>query len=592
MEFLPVLRHFFALIQSSCKVVTRRRRRLAALDEAARLGSCHCAGRCWADSTHWLAEPETSVSPSDALVSCFDPGSRASGRAPRVTAEHRVHGCPPDMKRSTAHRARLLARWVEFALALVLVALALGGCVSGAPASDDGTHARRESIAEGAFFPLRVDHAKIIDAEGRQVILRGLQHHALQDVGYGGREVEDADHARVAAWGFSVWRMAISWSRLEPTRGVFDDRYVDEVRHQLDLAYAAGLGVILEWHQDLWGRCAVAADDPDRSSANGAPDWTCPSGWKPRLLGSFALFDRLWSNEDGLLDAYEVAFGHLAEAVGAHPAVVGWEPMNEPGGAVSSFETRLLYPAMRRIAPWLRRRGARGLMFVDAPIARGESLLMTTEDLRSVDSDAVFAPHLYSGWLSLYRGKRRVDDSRKELDFELAAEQARAVGLPLWNGEWGVNLTIEGALDDLWTHVGLEDRYAIGSSYWSFSRVYPEPSNALAVTDGAQAILDADRRERSDVVNALARPYPRQIPGRLDRFSFSRDSRTLEIVLAADPDGGPLVIVAPVRHFGSCMDVRVRGGNAAVDVRPEAGRVLVAFDDAATYTVTVAPCQR
>ena len=497
------------------------------------------------------------------------------------------------MSSSSEHRRRAPYYFalLKVAVRFLLVAAAMGGCVD-APVSDDGTHFRRQPIAEGAFLPLHVDHQRIVDAAGRQVILRGLQHHALQDVGYGGREVEKADHARVAAWGFSVWRMAISWSRLEPARGVFDDRYVDEVRHQLDLAHAAGLGVVLEWHQDLWGRCAVAADDPDRASANGAPDWTCPIAFKPRLLGHFALFDRLWSNEDGLLDSYEAAFGHLAEALGEHPAVVGWEPMNEPGGAVSSFETRLLYPALRRIAPELRRRGARGLMFIDAPIARSEALLMNTEDLRPIDPDAVFAPHLYTGWLSLYRGKRRVDDSRKELDFELAAEQARAVGLPLWNGEWGVNLTIEGALEDLWTHVGLEDRYAVGSSYWSFSRVFSRPSDGLAVTDGAQALLHEDRRERSDVVDALARPYPRQVPGRLERFSFSRDSRTLEIVVVAEPGGAPLVIVAPMRHFGSCIDVRVRGGSAAVDVRPEAGRVLVSFDTSATYTVTLTPCQR
>lgn len=37
--------------------------------------------------------------------------------------------------------------------------------------------------------------------------------------------------------------------------------------------------------------------------------------------------------------------------------------------------------------------------------------------------------------------------SFKTADFAMAIEQAEGFDLPLWNGEWGVNLTVPGAIE-------------------------------------------------------------------------------------------------------------------------------------------------
>lgn len=179
-----------------------------------------------------------------------------------------------------------------------------------------GPAGHRADIDEGPFLPLETDGLHILDAAGRQVILRGLQHHELQDVDYIGREVLPEDYPLIASWGFTVLRMAISWSRIEPERGSYDSAYLDEIITDMDRAHNAGLTVILEWHQDLWARCSQDEDSEMRPNANGAPDWTCPEDFEFSLLGHWDLFDRLWANEDGLMDSFLEAWGVVIDAPG------------------------------------------------------------------------------------------------------------------------------------------------------------------------------------------------------------------------------------------------------------------------------------
>lgn len=232
------------------------------------------------------------------------------------------------------------SRWTP----LLLGALGVGACGPSAPTFHDGLNApaaNRSSLDEGPFLPLDTRDGRIVDAAGRQVLLRGVEHHALQDVVYVGREVVPADYPLIASWGFTTVRMAISWSRLEPSRGQYDDGYVAEIRAAMDACRAARLGVVLEWHQDLWGKCAL-----DTNTANGAPDWTCPT--PPPAVG--ALFDRLWQNQDGLFDAFLAGWGHVLDALGNHPALAGLDVFNEPAGTAQSpaLERDVVYPAYAR----------------------------------------------------------------------------------------------------------------------------------------------------------------------------------------------------------------------------------------------------
>lgn len=453
--------------------------------------------------------------------------------------------------------------------------------------------ARRASLDEGPFLPLAARDGLIVDAAGRQVILRGVQHHALQDVAYQGREVLPEDYLLIASWGFTTLRMAISWSRIEPGRGSYDDTYLDLVRAAMDLAQGAGLTVILEWHQDLWARCSQDPASRFAMNANGAPSWTCPASYVPSALGYLELFDRLWANADGLMDSFLAAWGHVIERLGDHPALVGYDVLNEPQSQTGSpaFERDLLLPAYRRLVPAMRARGARGLLFLESPGIRNETQEMYAEPLGALGPDLAYAPHLYSSWFWLFAVEQPVRREVKERDFRLAEEQARALGMPLWNGEWGVNLNTPSALADLDLHVGFEDAYRIGSSYWAFNRAVPGQGDDSI--SGGQSLLDEQRRPRQAVVDRLSRPYPIQTPGTLERLSYSLASRLLEIELTASGSASPLVLYAPRRHLSERPCLAVQGqGDWRWDERPERERILVRFQSPGRYRVVLAPCPR
>ncbi len=474
------------------------------------------------------------------------------------------------------------------------------GCGEVEPAGDGikASGGTRGALSPGAFLPLSTTRTALVDAAGRQVILRGLQHHSLQDVDYYGRQVTPGDYPLMASWGFTTLRVATSWSKIEPKKGQYNAAYLQQIKGVMDQAHKAGLTVILEWHQDLWGRCAADKTSSFAVNANGAPDWTCPPGFKPTsTLDSWTVFDNLWANKGGLQDAFIAAWLRVLKEVGSHPALLGLDVINEPQGTGGSpaLERDKLFPAWRRIVPALRKGGAKGLFFLDATIMRNETLEMYTEPLDTIGPDLVYAPHLYSGWLLMYVLNRPVPADEKRRDFKAALKQAAALRLPMWNGEWGVNLNLGTSLQDLWTHVSMEDEYMVGSSYWAFQKAVPGQGDASI--SGAQAIKDKDGKVRQEVVDRLSRPYPIQTPGTLQKLEYTKGPAgprggTLTVKLKIDKaTTAPMVLYAPERHLTKRMCLEVKGAGAWVwDHHEKKEHVLVRFDTVGDFTVTLKPC--
>jgi len=451
-----------------------------------------------------------------------------------------------------------------------------------APAENQGT------LDEGPLLPLTTRNGRIIDAAGRDTILRGVEHHALQDVDYTGRDVQPSDYALIASWGFTTLRMAISWSSIEPTQGQYDDGYIGQIISAMDLAFGAGLTVILEWHQDLWGRCSQAGQLIPSNLANGAPDWTCPSG----MPATGALFDGLWNNQNGLFDAFLAAWGHVLDMVGNHPALAGVDVFNEPSGTAQtpSLERDYVYPAYRQIVPAIRAHGMNGLVLLDAPLSRDDDTSLYTEPLDDLGAGVVFAPHLYTSWIDLYIFQQPIPAAVKTQDFAAAVSQAAALDLPIFDGEWGVNLDLPSAVQDLETQVGLEDSSLIGSSYWAFDRTVP--ANGNPSISGAQSILDENGNPREDVVDCISRPYAMQIPGTLVSNTYDFNAHSLVVTLDVDTSiTAPLVLYAPTRLLSPAICLSVTGpGGWTFDYHPDLEHVLVSFDASGQYVVTLAQC--
>ncbi|MBN2217417.1 MAG: cellulase family glycosylhydrolase, partial [Pirellulales bacterium] len=217
---------------------------------------------------------------------------------------------------------------------VVAAAIVLLGASRGASAGQ----ACEEVAPPGAASTfLRVEGDRFVDAEGRQVLLHGMNVISKsKQEGYLSWHRRE-DFAKMRAWGMNCVRLGILWDAVEPKPGQYDDAYLDRVAQRVAWAADHGLFVILDMHQDLYSV----------RYGNGAPDWaTLDEGkshkqgsvWSDAYLVSPAVqtaFDNFWANAPtpdgiGIQDHYAAAWRHVAGRFADCPNVLGYDLMNEP----------------------------------------------------------------------------------------------------------------------------------------------------------------------------------------------------------------------------------------------------------------------
>ncbi len=137
--------------------------------------------------------------------------------------------------------------------------------------------------------PLRADRGRFIDAEGRDVLLRGVNLGGDCKTPYpnGGTHIptDFADHrtisfigrpfpladadahlSRLRRWGFNCLRLVTTWEAIEHAgSGLYDEAYLDYYAEIARLAGDYDFYVFVDFHQDAWSRM---------SGGDGAPGWT------------------------------------------------------------------------------------------------------------------------------------------------------------------------------------------------------------------------------------------------------------------------------------------------------------------------------
>ncbi len=187
-------------------------------------------------------------------------------------------------------------RPVACAAGVLAIAMVLGAC---SRSSDDradtasttapGPTTASEPSARPSLVDLRPLHVvdqRIVDDRGRQVLLRGANVNALGEYAQADPAAEptapvtDEDWDAMAAHGFSVVRLIMSWSRLEPERGEIDRSYIRNVARPVQAANDRGIYVVLDVHQDAWSMYSATPEGtacpPGTEAAigwDGAPEW-------------------------------------------------------------------------------------------------------------------------------------------------------------------------------------------------------------------------------------------------------------------------------------------------------------------------------
>lgn len=440
------------------------------------------------------------------------------------------------------------------------------------------------------------------DEYGRHLIPHGLNmvHKTSAELPW--REKDFAFARRI---GSTLIRLGVIWAYLEPEPGRIDSAYVEQVRQCLDWAHKWHLRIYLDMHQDCYSYNLEeygAAVNPDalewQAIADGLPHENPGSVWSDAYLQSPAvkrMFDNFWANRSapdgvGLQNHYAFAWRELADRLGDHPALVGYDLINEPHpgtvgervmsrvllrGAVALLLTRgrLVRSVDEMISLWMDpeerslltdvlsdpARFRRIMRAGERRLHRAERSLLApfyervTQAIRDVDPSRLIMTEPFSGeFMGMRSSLRRphaagdqsawvphaydiVVDTDNESGFSEQrlggivngqSADARRRGDPCLIGEWGAFRVGYGTQAMADSHVQLFETHLLGDSYWCYEAETPIP-------------LDAP------YIGGLHRPFVVAAAGTVIRIVSSKN-RSFTIQWEHDPSvSAPTVVYIP-----------------------------------------------
>ena len=394
------------------------------------------------------------------------------------------------------------------------------------------------------------------DSAGRAWILRGVNLAGAHKNAPYTDAFTQADYVRLHDdWGMTGIRFLITWSAIEPTEGTYDDAYLDWVRQRIEWADAAGLGVVLDMHQDVYG---------EGFGFDGAPTWSCDAAsymgfvpmqpWGINYADShvMACFDALWADPSKLVAAWQ----HVAERLADEPAIIGFDPLNEPSWGsygVATFERDKLQPYYEQAIAAVRTAAPHWLAFVEPSNLRYLGFSTSLHEFK--DTGIVYAPHLYDVQAeqnAMFDPAHAQDLIDTVADYQ---REATNIGGALWIGEYGGQATDPQIATYLGADYDAAAAMSAGSMYWAYDE------------GGAYSLLDATGQEVPAIVGPVVRPAPDRVAGKPLGWSF--DPATLVFTFSWEADGkitAPTTIRIPARTYPagytvSCVNCKVVMGD-------------------------------
>ncbi len=427
--------------------------------------------------------------------------------------------------------------------------------------------------AEAGLLPLHATRGAapaILDSAGRQVLLHGVADNQLGDY----YQVDPSqptvfplrrqDFTRMSELGFNVVRLVLSWSRLEPEPGLLSASYLREVRRAVTWANASGLYVVLDMHQDAWGK--EVATPPGETCPpgltpsigwDGAPAWatyldgmsTCHNTFRELSPAVAAAFDNFYDDRNGIQAQLVWVWSRLASAFAADPGVAGFDLFNEPHpgsrpGPVAEQEIGAFYAraiAAIRAAESERPGGFHHIVFFEPSVLYdvAPSPAVSPPPTFSADPNLVFAPHLYPGTFS---------PLSTDQAYRATEAVAATYGTAFWVGEWGwYSQDPRDDYENIRDFAAHEDQALAGDAWWQWRQRCGDPHQFGAPGSPGRPIADGLNRYRCPgdhplgipptTRQVLSRAYARAAPGRIE--SMLSDPASGEFRLRGfDPDPG------------------------------------------------------
>ncbi|MFZ4297233.1 cellulase family glycosylhydrolase [Streptomyces cinereoruber] len=442
--------------------------------------------------------------------------------------------------------------------------------------------AARAETGDGAGRTAGAGIPALTDEHGRVLTLRGWNVEDKANRGDAALSAVTEKHFRdMRAKGFNFARLLVFWDDLEPRPGQYSQAYLRKIERILDWAEKHDVMVLVDAHQDVFGPAFGHRGIPAWATrTDGLPFTPRPDDWfseyfEPAVQRAFT---HLYEDED-LRRAQARMWRVLADRLDGHPALLGYDLINEPMGeiregedlatAARRIERDQLTPLYNRLADAVRTVDRDAWIFVEPTPIVGEGV--PTGLGRIHDPKVVYAPHFYNtgmeagadydpaaGWIESY--ERAVTHYPEQYK------------VPVVVGEWGplnnslpnMNRFYRDAMSSL-------GRY--GSGWAGYVWCY---GGGYCAVDGTGAF-----RTNKELT---AEPYAEAVAGRVRSAAYDSGTGVYRLTYDAAGRRGSRVTELSLPPG----DWRVTARGAALVLRKDRGRawILAAPDARVTVTAT------
>jgi endoglycosylceramidase len=352
--------------------------------------------------------------------------------------------------------------------------------------------------------------------------------------------------AAAAQRGIDHIRLAFFWQHLEPTQDGFDETYLDKVVAALDRAAAHGILVILDMHQDVFGEAFGSVGVPAWATRTDGLPFDPQPVWLQNYLQPAvqAAFDHLYEDADLRQQQIE-AWLHVVNRVKGHPAVLGYDLLNEPFGqfrpgedflsAAARVEREQLTPMYQRLTDAISAVDPHHWVFFEPP---NLASLGVPTSLGAINGPKVaIYPHMYDASIETATYTPGFAITYNPAFFSAWANATVAYTaahpVPMLVGEWGIAHPEAGGMDQF-VRDSLATMEQVTSGWSQFN---------WCQGDG-YCPIDAAGNDRPGI-GQIFQPYPRATAGSPTSTRWDPTTRELRVRYRDSTASGPTEIFIP-----------------------------------------------